>query len=92
MDNRLENYLALLAIRRAGRQRDTVILGAIFSLSMIAMLVFGLLGSLTGRSVYWVAGLVATSGISFLMVWVQLKTIEQSIELVNQIKNFDNNR
>ena len=90
--NKLENYLALLAIRRAGRKRDSYIAGAIFFLSLLTMLSLGLLGQLNGRSVYWGVALVAASGISFVMMWVRLQLIEQSVELINQIKSLESEK
>ncbi len=89
MVNRLENYLMLLATRRAGRRRDATIAGAVFFLSLLAMLSLGLLGQLNGRSVYWGVALVATLGISFLMAWVKLQLVEQSVELINELKRLE---
>lgn len=90
--NKLENYLALLATRRVGRKRDTYIAGTIFFLALLVMISLGLLGQLNGRSVYWGVALVATSGISFLMAWVRLQLIEQSVELINEIKLLEETR
>jgi hypothetical protein len=62
--NRLENYLALLAIRRTSGRRDTTILGGTFAVSFIATIALGLLNQLSGRSLYLVTALVVIFGLA----------------------------
>jgi hypothetical protein len=87
--NKLENYLALLTIRRAGRHRDTFITGGIFLISFVSMIALGLLDRLSGRSIYFVAGMVIVFGFSYLTTWVRLEIIKGSIELIDNLLLMD---
>lgn len=84
--NELENYLALLTIRRAAGHRDTAILGGVFMLSVISMVVVGLLDGLSGRSVYIVAAMMIVFGIAYLMTWVKLEITKSLIELLQYLQ------
>jgi hypothetical protein len=87
--NKLEDYLALLTIRRAARRRDTVIAGAVFFVSVTSMLFFGLLNGLNGRSVYLVAAVIIALGFSYLTAWVRLEIIKGSIELIDNFQRWE---
>lgn len=83
VSNKLENYLALLTIRRAARRRDTVIAGGIFLISFIAMIALGMLDRLTERSFYLVVIMVVAFGLSYLRAWIEFEIIKGSIELID---------
>lgn len=85
VSNKLENYLALLTIRRAARRRDTVIAGGIFLISFIAMIALGMLDRLTERSFYLVVAMVAAFGFSYLRAWIKFEIIKGSIELIDNL-------
>jgi 4-hydroxybenzoate polyprenyltransferase len=87
VSNELENYLALLTIRRAAGRRDTVIMGGIFFLSVVSMVVFGLLYGLNGRSVYIVAALMIVFGFAYLTTWVKLEITKGSLELLKYLQH-----
>lgn len=81
----LENYLTLLDIRRAARRRDTLLTGAVFLISFVSLIAFGLLDRLTGRSLYLVSAIVVVFGIAYLQAWIRLEVIKGSMELVKNI-------
>lgn len=81
----LENYLALLNIRRTAGRRDTGIMGGVFFVSLAAMVVFGLLDQLSGRSVYITAALTVVFGIGYLTTWTKLESTKGLIELVQYL-------
>jgi len=81
----LENYLTLLTIRRAGKRRDTYIAGGIFWVSFAAMIAFGMLDRLTGRSLYLTAAMTVVFGIGYLTIWVKLEIIKGAIELIENL-------
>lgn len=83
--NRLENYLALLAIRRTVGRRDTTILGGTFAVSFIATIALGMLNQLSGRSLYLVTALVVIFGLAYIMAWVKLQIINGSVELIENL-------
>jgi 4-hydroxybenzoate polyprenyltransferase len=80
--NRLEDYLALLAIRRTSGRRDTTILGGTFVVSFIATIALGMLNQLSGRSLYLVTALVVILGLAYLTAWVKFQIINGSIEFL----------
>lgn len=82
----LENYLALLNIRRDAGGRDTLITGGIFFLSLAAIVVSGLLDQLSGRSVYITAALTVVFGIGYLTTWTKLEITKGLIELVQYLQ------
>jgi hypothetical protein len=85
VSNKLENYIALLTIRRAARRRDTVVTGGIFLISFISMIALGMLDRLTGRSLYLVTAMVVCFGCGYLTTWVKLEIIKGSIELIDNL-------
>ena len=84
--SKLENYRALLLIRRAGRRRDLFIAGVIFLVSFFVTIALGLLDRLDGRSVYLITAMVVSFGFSFLMTWVRLEVIKEVIELIENLQ------
>ncbi len=84
--NRLENYLALLTIRRTTGRRDTTILGGTFAVSFIATIALGMLNQLSGRSLYLVTALVVIFGLAYLTAWVKFQIINGSIELIDNLQ------
>jgi len=82
---KLENYLTLLSIRRAGRRRDTLLSGGIFLVSFIAMIALGMIDRLAGRSLYLVSALVVVFGLNFLIASAKFEIIKETIELINNI-------
>ena len=85
VSNTLENYFALLIIRRAARRRDTVIAGGIFLISFVSMIALGMLDRLTGRSMVLVTAIVVAFGFSYLTTWVKLEIIKGSIDLIDNL-------
>jgi uncharacterized membrane protein YhhN len=85
MYSNLENYLALLNIRRAARRRDTFVTGAVFLISFVSLIALGMLDRLTGRSLYLVVAIVVVFGIGYLQTWVRFEIIKGSIELVKNL-------
>jgi hypothetical protein len=81
--NRLENYLALLTIRQTAGRRDTIVIGGVFAVLLIATIVFGLLDRINARSMYLVTTSIVTVGLAYLTVWVKFQIINSSIELIN---------
>lgn len=84
--NRLDNYLALLTIRRTAGRRDTSILGGTFAVSFIVMIALGMLNQLSGRSLYLVTALVVIFGLAYLMAWVKFQIIKGSIDLIDNLQ------
>lgn len=82
---KLENYKALLIIRRSAKQRDTIIIGAIFLISFIALIALGMLDRLTGRSLFFVAALVVCLGAGYLTTWVKQEILTGSIEMIDNL-------
>jgi hypothetical protein len=82
----LENYLTLLNIRRIAGRRDTLIMGGIFFLSLAAIVVFGLLNQLSGKSVYITTALTVVFGIGYLTTWAKLEITKGMIELVQYLQ------
>jgi hypothetical protein len=89
VSNKLENYRALLIVRRAARRRDTIVTGGIFLFSFISMIALGMLDRLTGRSLYLITALVLCFGFGSLATWVKLEIIKGSIELINNLLPLD---
>ena len=83
---KLEEYTALLAIRAEGQQRAVLVTGAAFLLSAVGSVGYGLLGGLSGRSLYLVVPIVAVFGMSYLMAWARLEITKQSMELLGNLK------
>jgi len=83
--NKLESYLALLTIRRAGRRRDVYIAGGIFIISFLSMSVLGMLDRLSERSMIIIAAIVFCFGFAYLTSWVRLEIIKGSIELIENL-------
>jgi len=85
VSNKLENYKALLTIRRAARRRDRIVAGGIFLVSFLSMIALGMLERLTGRSLYLVTAMVVCFGLGYLTTWVKLEIIKGSIELIDNL-------
>jgi hypothetical protein len=81
----LENYSTLLKIRRTAGRRDVTIVGGIFIAFFVAMIAFGMLDRLTGRSLYLVVAMVAVFGFGFLTTWVKLEITKSSIDLIDNL-------
>jgi hypothetical protein len=84
--NRLDNYLALLVIRRAGARRDTFILGALFFVLFISLITFGMLDQLNGRAMYLGLALIAVQALGYLTSRMKLEIIKETIELINNLR------
>jgi uncharacterized protein (DUF697 family) len=82
----LENYAALLRIRRAAMRRDTIVTGGVFLVSALGAVAFGLLGSLDGRSVYLVSGVVTAIGLGFITAWVRLEITKSLMEFADNLQ------
>ena len=83
--DKVGNYLALLAIRRAAMRRDVTIIGGVFIVSFLSTITLGMLERLNGRSLYLVAGMVMVFGLAFLRAWARLEITKASIELISSI-------
>ena len=85
VSNALENYLTLLTIRRKAGRRDTIFIGGLFLISFVSLIALGMLGRLTGISLYLVTALVVCFGLGYLTTWVRLEIIKGSIELIDNL-------
>ena len=83
--NRINNYLDLLKVRQKGERRNLTILGGIFFLALIALIAFGLLDRLNGRSVYLTTSLVFVLGLGYLNAWVKYLVTSRNIELLDNL-------
>lgn len=81
--SKIENYLALLTIRRVAARRNSLILGSVFFLSLIATIALGMLERISGRSLYLVVTMVLLLGLGYLTTWVKLEILSGSIELID---------
>lgn len=81
-----ENFSALLHIRRTAQQRDTLITGGAFFLSLVALVAFGLLDQLSGKSVYLIAALMTAFGLGYLTTWTKLEVTKALIELLQYLQ------
>ena len=84
---RIQNYLSILEIRQKSRRWTVTILGGTFIISTLAILAVGLVMGLDDRSVYLTAGVDIVFGLSFLMAWVRLEIVRNSIELLNNLRS-----
>ncbi len=82
---KIENYKALLIIRRSAKQRDVVIMGSIFLISFLALIALGMLDKFTGRSLFLVAALVVCFGAGTLTTWVNQEILKGSIEMIDNL-------
>ena len=85
VSNKLENYLALLTIRRAAKRRDTFIAGGVFLILFMTMIALGMLDRISGRSLYLVTAMVIGFGFAFLASWVKLEIVKGSIGLIDNL-------
>ena len=86
ISDRIHNYLSLLEIRQKTRQRNVTIIGGVFILSILFTLALGLIGELSGRSVYLITGVDVVLGLGFMAAWVRLEIVRSSIELLNNLQ------
>jgi hypothetical protein len=86
ISERIQNYLSILEIRQKSRRWNVTILGGIFVISILATLAIGLVTGLGDRSVYLITGVDIVLGLSFLMAWVRLEIVRNSIELLNNLR------
>ncbi len=82
----ISQYLELLSIRRAALNRDSVIAGIAFVVFITATLTAGLLLDLSGRMIYLIAALDTFFGIIYLVAWVRLEIVKESIALLQTIQ------
>jgi hypothetical protein len=87
ISERIQNYLSILEIRQKSRRWNVTILGGIFVILILATLALGLVGSLSGRSVYLITGVDIALGLGFLMAWVRLEIVRSSIELLKNLQS-----
>ena len=85
-NEKLENYLSLLKIRRKGNQRNLNITSSITFISILAFISFGLLGRLSGKEIYIIAVLLVVFILSTMTTWVRLHITNALIEALYQIK------
>ena len=83
ISSKLENYLALLSIRRVAARRNSFILGGIFFLSLSATIALGMLERISGRSLYLVVTMVLLLGLGYLTTWAKLEILSGSIALID---------
>ena len=86
ISDRIQNYLSLLEIRQKSRRWNVTISGGIFIILILAALALGLVGGLSGRSVYLVTGVDIALGLGFIMAWVRLEIVRYSIEMLNNLQ------
>jgi hypothetical protein len=78
----VQNYLAILKIRRAASRRDTHLVGGVFLLVLVFTLAVGLLDYLNARALYLMAAMLIALGTGFGMSWVRLQVVSGSIETI----------
>jgi hypothetical protein len=83
--DRINHYADLLIIRHNARQRDTIISGGLFFVSLLALIGKGLISGFGSSEIYIVAGLNVAVGLSFLMLWMRLEVIKASIETAENL-------
>jgi Zn-dependent protease with chaperone function len=81
LHDQLAQYTSLLRIRQTARRRDARIIGSVFLMSVLAFVALGLLGDVSGRTVYLLIGILIAFGVSFLMAWIRLKIVTSNLEL-----------
>jgi hypothetical protein len=86
ISERIHNYLSLLEVRQKSRRWNVTFLGGIFFVSILATLALGLVMGLSGRSVYLITGIDIVLGLGFLMAWVRLEIVRNSIDLLNNLQ------
>lgn len=86
ISERIHNYLSLLEVRQKSRRWNVTFLGGIFFVSILATLALGLVMGLSGRSVYLITGIDIVFGLGFLMAWVRLEIVRNSIDLLNNLQ------
>jgi len=86
ISERIHNYLSLLETRQKSRRWNVTFLGGIFFVSILATLALGLVMGLSGRSVYLITGIDIVLGLGFLMAWVRLEIVRNSIDLLNNLQ------
>ncbi|MCL4561034.1 MAG: hypothetical protein M1281_10505 [Chloroflexi bacterium] len=84
--NALQEYLALLQIRRKYGRRDSQITGGVFVFGMMILIGGGMLGGLEGISGYLIAAMVVAFGLGFLMTWTRLTILNHSIEMLETMQ------
>jgi len=87
ISERIQDHLSILEIRQKSRRWNVMILGGIFIISLLATFAVGLVTGLGDRSVYLIAGANLVFGLSFLMAWVRLEIVRNSIELLNNLRS-----
>lgn len=80
------NYITLLKTRQVGRRRSVNIIGGLFLVSFAGTIVIGLLCGLSSRAVYLVAGLITALGVGYLVTWVKLELVTETIELLENLQ------
>jgi 4-hydroxybenzoate polyprenyltransferase len=86
LSEHLTNYSALLQIRKRAGRRDVMISGGLFLVTVLAIFALGLLGGLSGRSVYLVSAVEIALGIGFLTAWVRLEINKSLIEFADHLQ------
>ena len=86
ISERIQNYLSLLEIRQEGKRWNVTILGGIFIVSILVTLAVGMVTGLGDRSVYLITGVDIALGLGFIMAWVRLEIVRNSIELLKNLQ------
>ena len=86
LHDQLAQYTSLLRIRQTARRRDARIIGSVFLMSVLAFVALGLLGDVSGRTVYLLIGILIAFGVSFLMAWIRLKIVTSNLELAAYLR------
>ena len=82
----IESYSALLHIRRTARRRDVLIVGGMFLVFSLGTFALGLLGGMSGRSVYVVSAMLIVFGVAFVAAWVRLEIAKALIEFADTVQ------
>jgi hypothetical protein len=84
--DQLRDYSTLLEIRRKAYRRNTIFVGGLFFVLLIAFVVFGLLRSSTGNSNTLEVAMVIVLGVSFLSTWVKHELLAGNLELLANLQ------
>lgn len=84
--DQLRDFSTLLEIRRKAYRRNTIFVGVLFIVLLVAYVVFGLLRSSTGNSNPLEVALVIVLGVSFISTWVKYEVLTGNLELLANLQ------
>lgn len=90
MDKRhISSYLGLLEIRHRAARRNTFIVGAIFTLSLLSFFALGMIGKIRGLELFVASAILIAFGLSFISALIRLETIKAVSEFARRFLEID---